>query len=131
MALFFRLGLAGLLLLLTVLPASAETLYNQPPFSEKELNQFIADLPRFRAWIKTNKEKAHPIVNEAGEPDFLYSKNAVIVVCLIPITFDTVVFSITTQSILVPFTSRVSSATAFTPVTSVLVLMPAKFKVMV
>mgnify|MGYP006946971997 CR=1 FL=1 len=67
---------AGLLLLLTVLPASAETLYNQPPFSEKELNQFIADLPRFRAWIKTNKEKAHPIVNEAGEPDFLYSKNA-------------------------------------------------------
>ena len=49
MALFFRLGLAGLLLLLTVLPASAETLYNQPPFSEKELNQFIADLPRFRA----------------------------------------------------------------------------------
>ena len=46
------------------------------PFSEKELNQFIADLPRFRAWIKTNKEKAHPIVNEAGEPDFLYSKNA-------------------------------------------------------
>ena len=76
MALFFRLVLAGLLLLLTVLPASAETLYNQPPFSEKELNQFIADLPRFRAWIKTNKEKAHPIVNEAGEPDFLYSKNA-------------------------------------------------------
>ncbi|MFR8055502.1 MAG: hypothetical protein ACLU6O_12610 [Bilophila wadsworthia] len=76
MVLFFRLGLAGLLLLLTVLPASAETLYNQPPFSEKELNQFIADLPRFRAWIKTNKEKAHPIVNEAGEPDFLYSKNA-------------------------------------------------------
>ena len=54
MALFFRLGLAGLLLLLTVLPASAETLYNQPPFSEK----------------------AHPIVNEAGEPDFLYSENA-------------------------------------------------------
>ena len=54
MALFFRLGLAGLLLLLTVLPASAETLYNQPPFSEKELSQFIADLPRFRAWIKTN-----------------------------------------------------------------------------
>ena len=76
MALFFRLGLAGLLLLLTVLPASAETLYNQPPFSEKELNQFIADLPRFRAWIKTNKETAHPIVNEAGAPDFLYSKNA-------------------------------------------------------
>ena len=66
MALFFRLGLAGLLLLLTVLPASAETLYNQPPFSEKELNQFIADLPRFRAWIKTNKEKAHPIVIEAA-----------------------------------------------------------------
>lgn len=54
-----------------------------------------------------------------------------IAVYLIPITFDTVVFSITTQSILVPFTSRVSSATAFTPVTSVLVLMPAKFKVMV
>ena len=54
MVLFFRLGLAGLLLLLTVLPASAETLYNQPPFSEKELNQFIADLPRFRAWSNTN-----------------------------------------------------------------------------
>ena len=67
MALFFRFGLACLLLLLTVFPTSAETLYNQPPFSEKELNQFIADLPRFRAWIKTNKEKAHPIVNEAGE----------------------------------------------------------------
>ena len=76
MALFFRFGLACLLLLLTVFPTSAETLYNQPPFSEKELNQFIADLPRFRAWIKTNKEKAHPIVNEAGEPDFLYSENA-------------------------------------------------------
>ena len=74
MALFFRFGLACLLLLLTVFPTSAETLYNQPPFSEKELNQFIADLPRFRAWIKTNKEKAHPSVNEAGEPDFLYSR---------------------------------------------------------
>ena len=74
--LFFSASALPLLLLLTVLPASAETLYNQPPFSEKELNQFIADLPRFRAWIKTNKEKAHPIVNEAGEPDFLYSKNA-------------------------------------------------------
>lgn len=76
MALLLRLGLAGLLLLLTALPAFAETLYSQPPFSEKELNQFIADLPRFRAWIKTNKEKAHPIVNEKGEPDFLYSENA-------------------------------------------------------
>ena len=54
MALFFLLCFAGLLLLLTVLPASAETLFNQPPFSEKVLNQFIADLPRFRAWFKTN-----------------------------------------------------------------------------
>lgn len=77
MALFLHLGLVGLLLLLTVLPASTETLHSQPPLSKKELNQFIADPPCFRAWIKTNKEKAHLIVNRTGEPDFLYSKNTV------------------------------------------------------
>ena len=60
MALFFRLGLAGLLLLLTVLPASAETLYNQPPFSEKELNQFIADLPPFPGMDQNQQGKGPP-----------------------------------------------------------------------
>ena len=73
---FSRLLLAGLLLLLLALPATAESLYGQPPFSETELNQFIADMPRFRDWIKTHKETAHPILNESGEPDFLYSGEA-------------------------------------------------------
>ena len=51
MVLFFRLGLAGLLLLLTVLPASAETLYNQPPFSEKELERIFCIMGRAAAAV--------------------------------------------------------------------------------
>ncbi len=73
---FSRLFFAGLFLLLSALPAFAETLYSQPPFSEKELNQFIADLPRFRAWMREHGQTSHPILNEKGEPDFLYSGEA-------------------------------------------------------
>lgn len=76
MHIFSRCLLAGLLLLLAAFPAIAETLYNQPPFTEKELNQFIDDLPRFREWVRASKENAHPVLDESGAPDFLYSKNA-------------------------------------------------------
>ncbi len=71
-----RLALSGLLLLLFSLPALADGLYQQPPFTEPELNQFIDTLPRFREWVKANKEKTHPIVNDNGEPDMLYSEAA-------------------------------------------------------
>ena len=71
-----RLALSGLLLLLLSLPVLAESLYQQPPFTEAELNQFIDTLPRFREWVKAHKEKTYPIVNASGEPDMLYSDAA-------------------------------------------------------
>ncbi len=76
MNLLSRLAFSGLLFLLLSLPALADGLYQQPPFTETELNQFIDTLPRFREWVKANKEKAHPIVNDNGEPDMLYSDAA-------------------------------------------------------
>ena len=76
MNLLSRLAFSGLLFLLLSLPALADGLYQQPPFTETELNQFINTLPRFREWVKANKEKAHPIVNDNGEPDMLYSDAA-------------------------------------------------------
>ena len=76
MNLLSRLAFSGLLFLLLSLPALAAGLYQQPPFTETELNQFIDTLPRFREWVKANKEKAHPIVNDNGEPDMLYSDAA-------------------------------------------------------
>lgn len=76
MNLLSRLAFSGLLFLLLSLPALADGLYQQPPFTEAELNQFIDTLPRFREWVKANKEKAHPIVNDNGEPDMLYSDAA-------------------------------------------------------
>ncbi|MEG1610532.1 MAG: hypothetical protein RR317_05055 [Bilophila sp.] len=69
------LGLPLLLALIVVTPATAEELYEQPPFTPTELNKLIDDLPRFRTWVKVNKEKAHPILT-AGKPDFLYSPQA-------------------------------------------------------
>ena len=76
MNLLSRLAFSGLLFLLLSLPALADGLYQQPPFTETELNQFIDTLPRFREWVIANKEKAHPIVNDNGEPDMLYSDAA-------------------------------------------------------
>lgn len=76
MNLLSRLAFSGLLFLLLSLPALADGLYQQPPFTETELHQFIDTLPRFREWVKANKEKAHPIVNDNGEPDMLYSDAA-------------------------------------------------------
>ena len=73
---FSRLAVSGLLLLLFSFPALAEGLYQQPPFTEAELNRFIDTLPRFREWVKVRKEKTHPIVNDEGEPDMLYSEAA-------------------------------------------------------
>ncbi len=71
-----RVAHYGRKLQLFSLPSLADGLYQQPPFTETELNQFIDTLPRFREWVKANKEKTHPIVNDNGEPDILYSEAA-------------------------------------------------------
>lgn len=55
-------------------PTRSGTVYDQQPLvTEPELADFIALLPQFRGWAKQNHEEAHPIVNSAGKPDFLYS----------------------------------------------------------
>lgn len=57
--------------------AGAPTVYDrQPPVTEAELGQFLILLPQFRQWTRQNNELAHPIVNTAGQPDFLYSQKA-------------------------------------------------------
>lgn len=54
--------------------SKGDTVYDQqPPVTEAELAEFILLLPQFRGWAKQNHEEAHPIVNSAGKPDFLYS----------------------------------------------------------
>lgn len=57
--------------------ARGATVYEmQPPVSEKELMDFIALLPRFRAWARQNHEEAHPVVNAQGNADFTFSGKA-------------------------------------------------------
>ncbi len=48
----------------------------QPPLTEAELMDFMALLPRFRAWARQNHEEAHPVINKQGNADFLYSLRA-------------------------------------------------------
>lgn len=67
-------GLMSLTLaLLFTVPSFAGELYDQPPFTPAELDRLIDDLPRFRAWVKANGEKVHPVLTASGKPDFLYS----------------------------------------------------------
>ena len=57
--------------------AKEKTVYdNQPPVTEREINAFVAILPRFRAWARKNGENAHPVLNIDGKPDFIYSGEA-------------------------------------------------------
>lgn len=57
-------------------PAQVERdVYAQPPFTGKELVEFTETLPIFLAWARTRKA-AHPIMNEAGRPDFFYTPEA-------------------------------------------------------
>lgn len=56
------------------MPAKGATVYDrQPLVTESELSDFIALLPQFRSWARQNQEDAHPVVNSAGQPDFVYS----------------------------------------------------------
>ena len=50
--------------------------YAQGAYTEKELVSFIESMPHFLAWSRTNKAKAHPVVNAAGKPDFSYTPEA-------------------------------------------------------
>lgn len=47
--------------------------YDQPPFTEKELNDVIARFPAFRTWTISQNEKVHPEVDNSGRPSFTYS----------------------------------------------------------
>ena len=71
-----RFLVSGIMVLALSGPLQAETLYGQPPFTETELNELVAALPRFRAWVSANGEAPHPALNADGEPDFLYSPKA-------------------------------------------------------
>lgn len=54
-----------------------QTVYdNQPAITESEVKAFASLLPTFRAWARKNGENAHPVLNNAGQPDFIYSRNA-------------------------------------------------------
>lgn len=57
-------------------PKGATVYDRQKPVGEGELADFIVLLPEFRSWAARKNEEAHPIVNERGQPDFLYSSNA-------------------------------------------------------
>ncbi len=64
-------------LLLQVQTVRAAGVYdNQPPFTRKELSDFIELLPQFRAWAKAEREDSHPKVNGKGQADFLFSPKA-------------------------------------------------------
>ena len=76
----FSLRASALLLLLAAvfLPVTAHAadLYAQPPFTKAELTKFIDDLPRFRDWLRANKETAHPDLMPDDKPGFVYSAKA-------------------------------------------------------
>ena len=59
-----------------VMPTS--DVYAQAPFTEKELIRFIESMPHFLAWAHSSKAKAHPVVNDAGNPDFAYAPEAAV-----------------------------------------------------
>jgi hypothetical protein len=53
-----------------------ESVYEQPPFTEKELSNFVDTLPAFLRRAREDGMTAHPAVNAAGKPDFLYDPEA-------------------------------------------------------
>jgi len=57
---------------------SAQDVYAQGAYTEKELVSFIESMPHFLAWSRANKAKAHPMVNAAGKPDFAYTPEAAV-----------------------------------------------------
>ena len=54
---------------------TGQSIYEQPPFTEKELTDFMEVLPRFLLWARGNKA-AYPIINEVGKPDFFHTPAA-------------------------------------------------------
>lgn len=68
-----RFCLTLLLILVCATAVSAASLYEQPPFSEKELQRFIADFPPFRAWCKAHGLQPRPQVDATGQADLAYS----------------------------------------------------------
>lgn len=67
------LCLSLLLILACAVCAWAGSLYDQPPFSEKELQRFIADFPGFRAWCKAQRIQPRPLVDASGKADLAYT----------------------------------------------------------
>ena len=57
-------------------PVPMSDVYAQEPFTEKELVRFIESMPLFLDWARSSKAKAHPAVNAAGKPDFVYTPEA-------------------------------------------------------
>ena len=60
----------------TQTPVSAQDVYAQEAYTEKELLSFIESLPHFLGWGRTGKVKVYPVVNAAGMPDFAYTPEA-------------------------------------------------------
>jgi hypothetical protein len=58
----------------TLVPA--QDVYAQGAYTEKELVRFIESMPHFLAWARAGKVKVHPVVNAAGKPDFVYTREA-------------------------------------------------------
>jgi hypothetical protein len=60
----------------SAVPTPGEDIYEQPPFTEKELTDFVDALPAFLRRARADKMTAHPVVNAAGRADFLYGPEA-------------------------------------------------------
>ncbi len=57
-------------------PAGDKNVYDQPPFTEKELLSFMDTLPQFRRWVRETRAAVNPQLNSAGKPDFVYPPEA-------------------------------------------------------
>ncbi|WP_300848181.1 hypothetical protein [uncultured Bilophila sp.] len=68
-----RFCLTLLLILACATAVPAASLYDQPPFNEKELQRFIADFPDFRAWCKAQRIQPRPLVDASGKADLAYT----------------------------------------------------------
>lgn len=55
--------------------ASRAVYDGQPAVKGPELSRFLETLPQFRAFVREQKEEAHPVVRN-GKADFLYSPSA-------------------------------------------------------
>ncbi len=69
-----RFCLTLLLILACATAVPAASLYDQPPFNEKELQRFIADFPDFRAWCKAQRIQPRPLVDASGKADLAYTR---------------------------------------------------------